>query len=221
MGCTSYRNRKNGRIDTMKHLTLHTLAGYATESALWQLKDDLCRIITNNPTITAHDLIPDRIVVEGKQFVWLAEEQSMAHNDKFTAPELLVGSKTAKSDQSHPLSSAALVWTVGALLCYCSSGRYVFGGKGGKYQLNHPDVLLPPLRKEHESLVDVVHACMLANPDKRITIAQLKDIRPSNTLCQKETRLSQSVSINKIVTSKELSKQNNSSVWPEEFIPST
>jgi serine/threonine protein kinase len=71
---------------------------------------------------------------------------------------------------------SGFVWSLGALTCYASSGHYVFGGRGGVYQYNHPEVELPTLRKEHFALTPIVKRCLCYSPSQRISINELHTI---------------------------------------------
>ena len=68
------------------------------------------------------------------------------------------------------------VWSLGALVCYASSGHYVFGGRGGSYQHNHPNVELPTLRKEHTALTAIVKGCLCYSSSQRMKLRELHDL---------------------------------------------
>lgn len=68
------------------------------------------------------------------------------------------------------------VWSLGALVCYASSGHYVFGGRGGSYQHDHPNVELPTLRKEHTALTAIVKGCLCYSSSQRMKLRELHDL---------------------------------------------
>ena len=86
------------------------------------------------------------------------------------------GQDFAMVGECDTCSEADAVWALGATISKLSSGHPVFGGKGKRYQQQHPHVQLPSLRQEHDALTPVVHACMQATPQSRPSLRQLHDM---------------------------------------------
>ena len=82
------------------------------------------------------------------------------------------------------------VWSLGALVCYASSGHYVFGGRGGSYQRDHPKVELPMLRKEHTALTAIVKGCLCYSSFQRMKLRNLHDLALKGlTSCDQTNRV--------------------------------
>lgn len=201
-------------MNTTEHiLTLDSIAGYATEDALWQLLGDLCRMVRDMVPTQFCELTPDRIVVDGKHFE-LAEQAQLtieSHRNKFQSPELLSATAGQLFDDEQKWQTT--VWTIGALLYYCSSGRYVFGGRGGDYQRRHPEAALPSLRREHSALSEIVGACLKSDPVERITIDQLEACCKTYVDAHKEEKAIETP-VHKTVVD-----DRYEACWPEEFVP--
>ena len=95
-------------------------------------------------------------------------------------------------------SETATVWSLGALLCYASSGHLIFGGSGSLYQGKHPDVKLPVLQKKHSSLTPIVQRCLANSPEKRISLDEMViEARKGLELCKKRTRSKSNAKVDK------------------------
>ena len=121
-----------------KPITLTDIAGYCTEDAIWKMVVDLAQSIKDNNHCP---LSPDEIIIDDKSFLTGEKSDKKLH---MLAPEYSNGKPYGPSQQ---------VWTLGALIYYASSGRTLFGGHGGAYQKEHPNVLLPSLRKSPMSIL--------------------------------------------------------------------
>ena len=145
---------------------------------------------------------PDMVVIDNDEFHLVPKDNVMP---EFCAPEGLA-------------SETATVWSLGALLCYASSGHLIFGGSGSLYQVKHPSVKLPVLQKKHSSLTPIVQRCLANSPEKRISLDELViEARKGMELCKKRTRSKSNVKVEKehpVTTS--LDER-----WPEEMIDST
>ena len=182
-------------------LTLKSIAGYCIEEALWKLAIDIVSEIQEKE-LALGGIDPDMVVIENEDFHLLIKDDAMP---SFCAPE-------------GRLSESAMVWSLGALLCYASSGHLIFGGSGSLYQGKHPDVKLPVLQKKHSSLTPIVQRCLANSPEKRISLDELViEARKGLELCKKRTRSKSNVKVEKehpVTTS--LDER-----WPEEMIDST
>lgn len=144
-----------------RKMTIHDMAGYCHETALWKLLADVCAAVLEQPAEDLQAVMPAHVVVEGETFLWDANAA------KDTAVEFLPPEGGARGDE------AAVVWSLGALVCYASSGHILFGGRGGAYQRSHPHVELPSLRKDHAALTPLVQRCLCYNPSQRISLKAL------------------------------------------------
>lgn len=182
-------------------LTLKSIAGYCIEEALWKLAIDIASESQVKKCYMA-GIDPDMVVIDNDEFHLVPKDNVMP---EFCAPE------------GHA-SETATVWSLGALLCYASSGHLIFGGSGSLYQVKHPDVKLPTLQKKHASLTPLVQHCLVYSPEKRISLDELViEARKGMELCKKRTRSKSNVKNEKehpVTTS--LDER-----WPEEMIDST
>ena len=126
-------------------LTLTGIAGFCPEPAVWQLVADLCDIVQAHRS--GAYLAPENIIADHYSF---RVDDTGVEAQEFQAPE------TAATGQ---VTDAQCVWSMGALIYYCTLGRVVFGGHGSAYQRQHPDVALPVLPKTHRALTPVLHRC--------------------------------------------------------------
>jgi hypothetical protein len=144
-----------------RKMTIHDVAGYCHETALWKLLADVSAALLVQPAENPLLVTPSRVVVEGDTFLWDVAA------DGAVAPEFLPPEGGGRGDE------AALVWSLGAVACYASSGHVLFGGRGGAYQRSHPQVELPVLRKDHAALTPLVRRCLCYNPSQRISLSTL------------------------------------------------
>ena len=182
-------------------LTLKSIAGYCLEEALWKLATDIAlELQEKKPNLVCMD--PDMIVIDNDEFHLVVNDDVM---QEYCAPEGLA-------------SEAATVWSLGALLCYASSGHLIFGGRGSLYQVKHPSVKLPVLQKKHSSLTPIVQRCLANSPEKRISLDELViEAREGLELCKKRVRRKSDVTVKKEVpVTTSLDER-----WPEEMIDST
>lgn len=182
-------------------LTLKSIAGYCIEEALWKLVIDMVSDIQEKKFVLG-GIDPDMVVIENEDFHILPKEDVMP---SFCAPK------------GKPIE-AAMVWSLGALLCYASSGHLIFGGNGSLYQSKHPDVKLPALQKRHSSLTPLVQRCLAFSPEKRIGLDELMiEARKGLELCKKRGRIKSNAKTEKkhpVISS--LDER-----WPEEMIDNT
>ena len=107
-------------------------------------------------------LSPDTIVVDGESFL---VETDCQPDDKYLSPEQREGEKPATPQQ---------VWQLGAIAWYMATGHVIFGGHGGSYQRQHPQVALPVLPKAFQQLTPVVQRCLHPSPSRRIGLEELR-----------------------------------------------
>ena len=182
-------------------LTLRSIAGYCIEEALWKFVIDIVTEIKEKKLVWV-GIDPDMVVIENDDFHFLAKDDVIP---SFCAPE-------------GGFSEAAMVWSLGALLCYASSGHLIFGGSGSLYQSKHLSVKLPVLQKKHSSLTPIVQRCLAYSPEKRISMDELViEARKGLELCKKRIRSKSNVTVKKEhpVTAS-LDER-----WPEEMIDNT
>ncbi len=141
-------------------LTLTGIAGFCPEPAVWQLVADLCDIVQAHRS--GAYLAPENIIADHYSF---RVDDTGVEAQEFQAPE------TAATGQ---VTDAQCVWSMGALIYYCTLGRVVFGGHGSAYQRQHPDVALPVLPKTHRALTPVLHRCLCTDPAQRIGLQELR-----------------------------------------------
>ena len=182
-------------------LTLKSIAGYCIEEALWKLAIDIASELQENKPILA-GIDPDMIVIDNDEFHLVVKDDVMP---EYCAPEGLA-------------SEAAIVWSLGALLCYASSGHLIFGGRGSLYQSKRSDVKLPALQKKHSSLTPLVQRCLVYSPENRISLSELViEARKGLELCKKRVRSKSNMTVKKeIPVTTSLDER-----WPEEMIDST
>ncbi len=178
------------------------MAGYCSEHALWKMLVDLSSEAIADVN-KAKFLTPDMVLVDGENFR-VADNKDDMPTSEFFPPE--------GADQ---LTEAGIVWMLGALICYASSGHYVFGGRGGSYQSSNPGVELPRLKKEHSALTDLVRRCLCYSPLQRISLRDLQTAAMKGLGSNEQTgRLKQS---KKSDSSDDDSTTYTGNVWPEKM----
>lgn len=145
----------------MTDLTIHSIAGFCNERTLWKLLVDLSSKLLDEPSNAMKVVTPEMVIIDGEDFR-LNDETALSQSTEFYPPEGIGNSK-----------SEGLVWSLAAIVCYASSGHYVFGGRGGSYQRSHPKVELPTLKKEHSGLAALVKRCLCYTPSQRISLNDL------------------------------------------------
>lgn len=180
-----------------ERLTLKSIAGYCIEEALWKFIIDIVAEIQEKGLVLP-GIDPDMIIIENEDFHLVHKENIMS---SFCAPE-------------EETSEAAMVWALGALLCYASSGHLIFGGSGSLYQRKHPSVKLPVLQKKHSSLTSLVQHCLEYDPKNRISLNEMViEAKNGLELCKKRTRCKSNVNVEKEhPTISSLDER-----WPEEM----
>lgn len=143
-------------------ITLHDIAGFCTEEAIWKMMADLSSMV--GTPAAPPSLSPAVVTVDGSAFY---VSDNVLPDAVFMPPE-----QPAAQRQCAP---EGLVWAIGALACYAATGHVLFGGRGGTYQRQHQEVALPVLPKAMQQLTPVVQRCLHAKPGERIGAAELHD----------------------------------------------
>ena len=184
-------------------LTVCSIAGYCSVTTLWKIILDLSSELLDKKSEYNKVLISNTVEIDGEDF-HIADDNSKELVTEFNPPERL-----------EEFNEAALVWSLGALVCYASSGHYVFGGRGGFYQAEHPDVELPVLRKDHSSITPLVQRCLCYSPNQRISLKELNDLALRGYEEAKTTRRIETQQAN----SEDLAPSNEplDYVWPEKM----
>lgn len=207
MGSTCFRNscnerKKGGEKMSKGELTLKSIAGYCIEEALWKFLVDIVSEILGEKLVL-EGIDPDMVIIENEDFHLEGTSNAI---QTFCAPE---------KEASEP----AMVWSLGALLSYASSGHLIFGGRGSLYQRKHPSVKLPVLQKKHSSLTPLVQRCLEYSPEKRIILNELViEARNGLELCKKRGRCKSS---NVAVKPERLTTNSIDERWPEKMIDIT
>ena len=182
--------------------TIHSLAGYCNEKVLWKLLVDLSSEVLIGISEDRKVLMPDIVIIDGDDF-HIDLENIKKQETEFYPPE---GIKN--------YGEAGYVWSLGALVCYASSGHFVFGGRGGAYQHSNPKVELPTLRKEHSALSAIVKRCLCHSPSQRINLKELHTLAlkglDSNNQASRMKRLNNSNESNN-------SPGYSEDIWPEKM----
>lgn len=179
-------------------MTLKSIAGYCIEEALWKFLIDIASEIQEKKLVM-EGIDPDMVVIENEDFHLESISNAIP---SFCAPEGEAG-------------EAAMVWSLGALLCYASSGHLIFGGRGSLYQSKYPLVKLPILQKKHSSLTPLVQRCLVCSPEKRINMRELViEARNGLELCKKRVRSKS----NAEVKQEQPAASSIDERWPEEMV---
>lgn len=181
-------------------MTLRSIAGYCFESALWKFIVDICDDIQEEKTTTWNILTPDTVFIEENCFH--ISKEGFCNVDEFSPPEGNIN-----------LEEASTIWSIGAMVCYLSSGHLIFGGQGGAYQKKHPNVSLPVLRKEHSALTPIVQRCLCYSPSQRIRLKDLSK-QAANGLENSEKQLRK-----EIFKPIEVNNNNKTAndIWPDKM----
>ena len=137
-------------------IRIRDIAGFCPEEAVWKMMIDISHLISDVKMVTQPN--PDSILVDGDAFII---DTDIDEIDAFLAPEQYdVDKKDIKQ----------AVWALGATAYFMATGHVIFGGFGGKYQKNHPNVPLPNMPKTLHSLTPVIHKCITCVPSERISL---------------------------------------------------
>ena len=186
----------------MTDLTIHSIAGFCNERTLWKLLVDLSSKLLDDSSNARKVVTPEMVIIDGEDFR-LNNENSQDQSTEFYPPEGIENS-----------GSEGQVWSLAALVCYASSGHYVFGGRGGSYQQSHPQVELPTLKKEHSGLTALVKRSLCYSPSQRISLDDL------HTAAVKG--LESNVQMSRVKRANESSEETPSSgtmdnIWPDKM----
>ena len=146
------------------NFSVHSIAGFCNEKAIWKMIVDLTSDMLAEQLKTWIVINPGIVLIDGENFR-IDSNIPVADTVEFYPPEGI-----------EKYGEEGFVWSLGALVCYASSGHYVFGGRGGSYQHDHPNVELPTLRKEHTALTAIVKGCLCYLSSQRMKLRELHDL---------------------------------------------
>ena len=144
----------------MNTITLHDIAGYATEKTTWRLILQLVELAQNCDLCR---LNPKNVIVDGDSFSIDTTAVSKG-GQPFAAPEY----------QLDSCSPTANVWTIGALAFYALMGVVLFEEKGGRAQTE--TTYIPRIPQSHCSrqLSEYIYRCLSFHTGQRPTIDILR-----------------------------------------------
>ena len=142
-------------------ISIQSIAGYCHEKALWKLLVDLTSDTPDDKFREWKVITPDIVLMDGETFC-IDDDIQEKQTTEFFPPEGISN-----------YGESGYAWSLGALVCYVSSGHYIFGGRGGIYQRSHPKAELPTLRKEHSALDPLIKRCLCFSPSQRISLLEL------------------------------------------------
>ena len=146
------------------NFSVHSIAGFCNEKAIWKMIVDLTSDMLAEQLKTWIVINPGIVLIDGENFR-IDSNIPVADTVEFYPPEGI-----------EKYGEEGFVWSLGALVCYASSGHYVFGGRGGSYQHDHPNVELPTLLKEHTALTAIVKGCLCYSSSQRMKLRELHDL---------------------------------------------
>lgn len=184
-------------------MTIRDIAGFCPEEAIWKLIADVSECLQNDGV--GYALSPDSVIVDGNSFMTNRIQNT---GNEYCAPEHKEGQQPDEKE---------IVWLLGAIAYYASTGHVVFGGQGGKYQNEHPLVSLPALPKGFQSLTPLLQKCLCYDPKERIGLNALSNFaRKGLDECSKQRR-KRAKSV-KEEEKKEIVVKYTGEKWPEEMI---
>ena len=142
-----------------KRITIQDIAGFYPEEAVWKMMADVSAFLEKDGMDCI--LTPDAIIVDVNTFI---VEPSLEKQEEFLSPEL---------NENIIPGKPQMVWAIGAVAYYMSTGHVIFCGHGGEYQMKHPSVPLPVLPKGKQALKSALHQCVCFNPQERISLEEL------------------------------------------------
>ena len=183
-------------------MTIRDIAGFCPEEAVWKMIADVSECLLKDDI--GHGISPNSVLVDGNTFTLNATQHT---ETEFNAPE---------HHESRQPDEKEKVWALGAIAYYASTGHFIFGGHGGRYQKEHPSVPLPALPKGLQSLTQVLQKCLCYDSMERIGLKDLSTLaRKALEKCGEQRR-------KKAKTAQEDRKENNFNYtgeqWPEEMI---
>lgn len=186
----------------MNDVTIHSIAGFCNEQTLWKLLVDLSSELLNKELKAPKIIMPEMIVIDGDSFR-LSDDVTRNPTSEFCPPE----------GDEH-IGSEGLVWSLAALVCYVSSGHFVFGGRGGSYQRNNPKVELPTLKKEHSALTPLVRRCLCYSPSERIGLRELQEVAQKGLESNEQMNRPKRMDVSRLTNN---DYKFTDEVWPEKI----
>lgn len=200
--------------------TAEGFAGYCDELSAWQMivdvaqkvLDDGCWVMADGQQRMA-DISPACVAINGSGFTLVSLPDR--HDDAFDAPEI-INSKASSPDSQHSASSSAAVWSLGATVFRMVMGCNIMNGRGGKAQ--KATSKLPVMRSEMPALSRLVQQCLDFDPNKRPAMKDVLATAKKNLeRCRKEQE--KGPRMKPETASSTSAVQTDSSLWPEEMIP--
>lgn len=162
--------------ETLSGFVGKNLSDRITMKLISDMASGLNELHTHQPQIIHKSVRPSNIIVYNDEDFLLTnygihfESDSQIINNQddnvaYMAPERFRDNAVAgpKSD----------IWALGATLYEVLTGDKPFGAEGGKNQLL--DTPMPPLSDQSAGIIDLVYACLQADPKKRPTAQQIMD----------------------------------------------
>lgn len=160
--------------NTADSITAQSLAGHATETAVWRFVRDVAAQLTAlHQDGKSHGAVKlESVTVEGKSFALSAAKEH--------------GTISANSDalsQSSAQGAADDIWQLGACVYALITGLSPFGGKGRKGQTTHTPMPVFNVSRASAALSGLVERCLAYDPANRLTaeaVVNIADTELSN-----------------------------------------
>ena len=180
-------------VESLSQFVGKNISDRVTLKLISDLASGLNELHNHQPQIIHNDIRPNNIlVVNDEDFVltnygihFEADAQKIdGHNSSvaYMAPE--------RFRENAIVGPESDVWALGATIYEVLTGNKPFGEEGGKNQ--RIDTPMPPLSDQSTAVIDIVYACLQANPKKRPTAQQIMDSTRSKKHSTKQKKKKQS-----------------------------
>lgn len=162
--------------ETLSSLVGRNLSDRVTKKLVSDLASGLNELHTHQPKIIHNSIRPSNIIVNNDEEFLLSnygihfESDSQIINNQEEGVSYMAPERFRDNAVVGPESD---VWALGATLYEVLTGNKPFGKEGGKTQ--HLDTPMPPFSDQSAEIIDLVHACLQADPKKRPTAQQIMD----------------------------------------------
>ena len=176
-------------VETLSKFVGKNQSDRVTMKLISDLASGLNELHTHQPIVIHNGIQPSNIIVYNDDDFLLtnygihfeSDSQRIKNQDRslaYMAPERFQG-----DDEAGPEGD---VWAFGATLYEVLTGKKPFGKEGGKNQrLETP---MPPLSDQSAVIVDLVYACLQADPKKRPTAQQILDLTSTKKRSAKQKK---------------------------------